>query len=92
MLQPTLEEQSLGYVKQESEMRVSRIRKSILFVEKNEDPLTQLADAVAFGLKRYHSELDFGADFAAAIFGPTPPPPLADFTGPSSMGVYRWEV
>jgi hypothetical protein len=90
-VQLTLEEQKLGYVKQESEFRVSRIRKSVLFVEKNEDPLTQLADAIAFGLRRYHCELDLGADLATAIFGDQqPPPPLADFTTPTSSGVYGW--
>jgi hypothetical protein len=87
--QPTQEEQRLGYMRQESEFRISRIRKSILFVEKDEDPLTQLADAVAFGLRRYHCELDFGEDFARAIYGESLPP-LEDFATEVSSGVWRW--
>lgn len=87
---PTLAEQKLGYITQETDFRVSRIRRSILFVEKNEDPLTQLADAVAFGLRRYHSELEFGMDFANTIFGGRIPP-LADFRGPSSVYTYAAE-
>lgn len=80
-----------GYIKQESEFRVSRIRKSVLFVEKDEDPLTQLSDAIAFGMRRYHSELEFGTEFATAIWGSRqPPPPLADFATLSSSGVYSW--
>jgi hypothetical protein len=91
LVQPTEEEKQLGYIKQESEFRVSRIRKSVLFVEKDEDPLTQLADAIAFGLKRYHSEQHLGADFATAIFGSQQPvPPLSDFTTPTSSGVWYW--
>jgi Protein of unknown function (DUF3800) len=88
---PTLAEQKLGYITQETDFRVSRIRRNILFVEKNEDPLTQLADAIAFGLRRYHSELEFGMDFATAIFGRRIPP-LADFRGPSSVCVYAGEM
>lgn len=89
-VRPTLEKLDRGYVTQEDEFRVTRIRKSILFLQKNEDPLTQMADAVAFGLRRYHCGLEFGQDFAKSIFGPSPAPPLDDFLGPSSSGVYSW--
>ena len=65
------EEQELGYRTQTGDMiRVRRIRNSIHFVEKDEDPLVQVADACAFGLRRYLIENDkFGHQFAEAIFG-----------------------
>jgi hypothetical protein len=49
--------------------RVSRIRMPIHFVEKHEEPLIQIADACAFGFRRFLSEQDHGGDFAQAIIG-----------------------
>ena len=65
------EERELGYRLQTGDViRVRRIRNSIHFVEKDDDPLVQIADASAFGLKRYLIENDkFGHQFAEAIFG-----------------------
>jgi hypothetical protein len=49
--------------------RVSRIRMPIHFVEKPDEPLLQIADACAFGFRRFFSEQAHGQDFAASIFG-----------------------
>jgi hypothetical protein len=49
--------------------KISRIRMPIHFVEKHDEPLLQIADACAFGLRRFLSELSHGQDFASAIFG-----------------------
>lgn len=68
-LVPTEEERKLGYIKQEGEYRVSRLRKNIHFVEKGDDPLTQMADACAFGFRRFFAKEDFGQEFCDAILG-----------------------
>jgi hypothetical protein len=49
--------------------RISRIRMPPHFVEKQDEPLLQIADACAFGLRRFLSEQSHGNDFARAIFG-----------------------
>jgi hypothetical protein len=86
-LQPTQEEQGLGYIKQSSEVfRISRIRRSIHFVEKQDDPLLQLADACAFGFRRYFSEQQHGRDFVLAILDQEPV--LADYSGPCSAVIF----
>src|SRR5690606_18502198 len=79
-LMPTRKEQEQGYIDQESEQRVTRIRNTDHFVRKGEEPLVALADAIAFGVRRYFEEQTFGRDFAEAIFGQ--PPLLDDFRGP----------
>lgn len=86
MLKPTLAEQEAGFISQESENRISRIRHAIHFVEKGDDPMLQLADACAFGLRRFFSELEYGHDFAVAINGT--PPPLSDWSGPMNAATF----
>jgi hypothetical protein len=66
---PTAEEKRLGYIKQETDHRVERIRNSIFFARKDDDPLLCMADACAFGLRRYFTELEFGAEFGRAVLG-----------------------
>src|SRR5262249_45473830 len=41
-LRPTLREQAQGYIQQEGDFRVTRIRDTVHFVEKEDDPLLQL--------------------------------------------------
>lgn len=76
----TQKEQAQGYSRQESDIRITRIRRPIHFVEKGQEPLLQLADACAFAMRRYFSQLEFGVDFMAAMVGPGNLPNLADFT------------
>ena len=66
---PTKEEERLGYVKQDGTLRVTRTRKSVHWVGKSDDPLVWLADACAFGLKRYFGQREHGEDFCLAIAG-----------------------
>jgi hypothetical protein len=82
-VRPTLEEIRLGYTVQETDVRVSRIRSSVHFVQKGDDPLIQLADACAFGFRRYFSNQKFGEDFVMSILGDLPP--QEDFAGPISV-------
>jgi hypothetical protein len=49
--------------------KVSRIRMPIHFVEKPDEPLLQIADACAFGFRRFLSEQSHGQDFAASVLG-----------------------
>lgn len=58
-----------GYSVQAGTMQISRIRKSIHFVEKADDPIVQVADACAFGIRRFLAGERFGEEFVAAILG-----------------------
>ncbi|MER8702221.1 hypothetical protein NKH30_23500 [Mesorhizobium sp. M1273] len=68
-LSPTEEETKLGYIKQETELRVSRIRATIHFVEKSDDKLILLADSVAYGFRRFFNRAEFGDQFVRSIIG-----------------------
>jgi Protein of unknown function (DUF3800) len=50
--------------------KITRIRLPIHFVAKQDEPLLQIADACAFGFKRYLCEYSHGSDFVSAILGP----------------------
>ncbi len=67
-------------------MRVSRIRKTIHFVSKTEDNLVWLADACAYGLKRFFNGLQFGDEFCKAICGDIVLN-RNEFKGPMSGGI-----
>ncbi len=82
----TIREKAAGYMMQETEFRVSRIRSSLQFVKKDSDKLILLADACAFGLRRYFSEQQFGPDLVTAMLGYAPP--LHDYRGYLSAGTF----
>ena len=56
-------------VKQFRPRKVSRIRLPIHFVEKQEEALLLIADACAFGFRRFLSKQNRGQEFADAILG-----------------------
>ena len=87
-LLPTKAEQEAGYIKQPGELRVSRIRNSIHFVPKDAEPLLYLADACAFGFRRYFSGQSFGDEFVEAILGKQLV--KEDFAGPGSMNLHEF--
>jgi hypothetical protein len=89
-LMPTAAERAQGYITQEGEQRVNKIRNSMLFAEKDEDPMLQIADACAFSLRRYFSELEFGRDLIRAVRGNEPN--MDDFMGPASIGTWFWHA
>lgn len=64
-------DEALGYIRQRGEMRITRIRNPVHFVKKADDPLVQVADACAFGLRRFFAGEDQGELFFQAILGPT---------------------
>jgi hypothetical protein len=82
----TPSDKAAGYSIQSGEMRVTRIRNSVHFVEKSEDPLVQVADACAYGFRRYFAGEQFGSDFADAIIGSHLL--LKDFGSPESVGCW----
>jgi hypothetical protein len=84
----TDKEEALGYRTQEGDCRVTRIRKAVHFVKKNDDPLTQVADACAFAFRRYFSGQSRGEELARAVFGNGPLPPLNDFSSAASAGTF----
>jgi len=54
--------------------RITRIVDDVHFSAKREATLLQIADACAFGLRRYHSVQYRGTEFIKAIYGDIPPP------------------
>ena len=68
-LRQTLSDEEAGFSTQSGELRVTRIRNSVHFVEKSEDPLVQIADACAYGLRRFFANEKFGVEFVRSIFG-----------------------
>ncbi|MEH6772321.1 MAG: DUF3800 domain-containing protein [Cereibacter changlensis] len=68
-LRETVGDREAGYCLQSGEFRVTRIRNSVHFVEKSEDPLIQVADACAYGFRRYFAQEKFGTEFARSIVG-----------------------
>lgn len=74
-----------GYNAQDGTMRITRIRDTIHFVGKDDDPLVWIADAVAYGLKRCFAQLQHGEEFSKAISGGLPHFP--DWKGIASGGM-----
>lgn len=68
-IRETLSDQEAGYIKQDGDIRVTRMRNSVHFVEKSEDPLVQVADACAYGIRRFFAKEKFGVEFVRPIFG-----------------------
>lgn len=68
-LRETIADREAGYSRQCGELRVTRIRNSVHFVAKAEDPLVQVADACAYGLRRFFAKEKFGVEFARSIVG-----------------------
>lgn len=86
MLRETEKDRKAGYNTQSSDLRISRIRNSVHFVDKSEDPLVQIADACAYGFRRFFSRQKFGRDFVDSIIGNHE---LASHFGPPA-GVECW--
>lgn len=90
MADPTGDERARGFTDQNELHQVTRLRSAVQFVDKLDEPLLQLADACAFGLRRFFEGAEFGDDFAAAIFGEGNVPDKNDFTGLFDAMTYTW--
>ncbi len=66
-LRETKKDKEAGYCVQDGEMTVKRVRNSIHFIPKATDPMIQVADACAFGFRRYFNTQKFGSDFVKAV-------------------------
>ena len=85
-LRLTLKEILSGQTSQNRQVAVSKVIDEVHFVAKAGAPLLQLADACAFGLRRYFAEQTRGEEFANAILGRTLN--LADWSGPCSFATF----
>lgn len=86
----TPSEVDAGFSTQSGDYRVTRIRNSVHFVEKAEDPLVQIADACAYGFRRYFAGEKFGQDFADSILGSHER--LRDFASPASSVCFWFRI
>lgn len=76
-----------GFNSQTASVRVNRIRDTVHFVQKDQEILVWIADAIAYGLKRFFNQLQFGNKFSEAICGEQII--LADFLkGPTSAMLF----
>lgn len=86
MMRTTVTDDEKGFIAQSGDFRVTRIRNSVHFVEKADDPLVQVADACAYGLRRFFAQQKFGVEFAEAILGDTSA--LRNFKSPGGVEGY----
>jgi hypothetical protein len=84
---PTLFELTAGIIVQTNAGAIKRIIGTVHFVEKDEAPLLQLADACAFAFRRYFAEQEHGAEWVKTLLGHH----LVwhDWQGPASNWVFR---
>jgi hypothetical protein len=83
---PTQAERKSGTIFQETEQSSSRIVDTIHFVEKRDGPLLQIANACAFGFRRYFSEQSFGEEFVRSMIGTDLV--REDWAGPCSFSTF----
>jgi hypothetical protein len=83
---PTLREQETGTIVQNPADKISRIKDGAHFVGKADAPLLQIADACAFGLRRFFAEQKFGDEFVQSILGT--PLIREDWSGNFSGGLF----
>lgn len=76
-----------GFNNQTASLRINRIRDTVHFVKKDQEILVWIADAIAYGLKRFFNQQKFGNIFSNAICGEQII--LADFLkGPTSAMLF----
>lgn len=68
-LNPTKKEIAQGYIEQRGAAHIERIRNSIFFAKKDDDPILFLADACAYGLRRCFMNQRFGYEMGKRVFG-----------------------
>lgn len=66
-LRPTLAEIEAGRITQDPNFRVTRIIDTVHFVKKADAPLLQIADACAYGFRRYFSNQTHGREYVDTI-------------------------
>ncbi|GEM_PF-4149362 len=66
-MRETISDNEAGFITQSGDIRITRIRNSVHFVDKAEDPLVQVADACAYGFRRFFAKEKFGVEFVRSI-------------------------
>ena len=79
---PTRRDKLSGKILQTRAEAINRVIDTVHFVQKNEAPLLQLADACAFSFRRYFAEQQHGNDMVLAMLGQ--PLVWEDWQGPGS--------
>ena len=67
--EPTRAERDAGIDPKPTFVGITRVADVVHFVQKRDAPLLQLADALAFGFRRYFAEKPDGEEFVRAILG-----------------------
>jgi Protein of unknown function (DUF3800) len=88
-LRPTREGQMTGIITQNRDFRVERLVDTIHFVDKHSAPLLQIADACAFGMRRWLAGQSSGLEFAKSVVE-NYPLVAEDWAGGMSCGLYYW--
>lgn len=65
----TADDKKAGKILQTNSGEIDRIIDTVHFVEKDEAPLLQLADACAFSFRRYFAGQDYGSELVRAMLG-----------------------
>lgn len=86
LLRPTQAELATGKIEQSAEFLVERVIDRAHFVAKEDAPLLQIADACAFGFRRYFSGLSYGDDFVRLMLGQSLI--AEDWAGNANMGTF----
>lgn len=71
------------------DLKIAKLLDSPIFKEQRDDPLLQLADATAFAIRRWITELRHGKELMSALLSMLPP--IADFSGGSSSGTWSFD-
>jgi hypothetical protein len=87
---PSEKETEQGYIEQDGVYRVTRIRNAIYWSDKWGEPLLQIADACAYGIRRYLAQQKFGDEFMRAIVGGAQPLPHEPFSMPGWASCLAW--
>jgi len=65
----TEQDKAQGYCSQETDMLITRTRGTVHFVDKADEPVIWIADACAYGMRRFHEKQSFGDEMMAAVHG-----------------------
>jgi len=84
--EPTQKQVSESIQPEPFEFKISRIDTAINFENKSGDPVLQVADACAFGLRRFFSNQPMGEEFAQHMLGEVPN--LKDYECPVSSSCW----
>jgi hypothetical protein len=83
------QEKTTGVIEQNGEFAITRVVDTIHYVKKKNGPLLQVADACAYGFKRYFEGLGRGDEMVRAILGGDLANPEA-WTVKGNSSTFQW--